>query len=499
MRLGHELQRPRPDWFHILLWLAASAGLFLAFNFSEILFLRPQSVHFWRQTDSLSFISGFVKNGGGIFSPSVLNLQCGNGQTAAEFPLVYWIIANTAFLKVHAETSLRTVYLLTHLIGLGFLYRTFLKQGMGWILAISATVLVGSSCVLNYYAANYVPDAFAFGLTLIGLYYGLEYLRSERLNDLIVATAVFTLAGLTKVQFLVYPIALVACHFLTTRPVGKNSLRPLAMMLPALVAFAWFSYVRAYNDQHCANCFLTTVRPIWNLDRQQVADVWDHVTRMWWTSYYYATTFHLLYVVAVFVIVLWRRVERRLLVTTLLAFLGCGTYFLLFYAQFAGHDYYAIAFVPMIALLLASFGSALKNEPMLNGPKATGAITLSIAIISILSVNYGSYRLAKRYVDGVAKVGMPADFHTLNLSEMGIADDALVISYPDLTCNGTLYFMDRRGFTVSVPRFSHELLLGYRDRGASHIVTEIDRLAEFDGLYLTEVGRHGPLAVLQFN
>lgn len=497
---GGGVLKYRPAWFHIALWLLVCTVLFLAFDFGEILLLRPQSIHFWRQTDSLSFIAGFVKNGGGIFSPSVLNLQCGNGQTAAEFPIIYWVIANVSVLRENPEMALRGIYLVTHLIGLGFLYRTFLLFGIAWPLGISTVLLLASSCVLNYYAANFVPDAFAFGLSLTGIYFGLNGERTGNQSSMLVAAAVFALAALIKVQFLIYPAAIVSSHVVISFLLNRVSLKPLVMLLfPAVIAFGWFSFVRSYNSEHCATCFLTSIKPIWSLDSEQMVGVWSRVTGMWWTSYYYATAFHLLYAIAIAVMLLWKKVDRQLLTTTVLAILGCAAYLLLFFAQFGDHDYYVIAMVPTIGLLLACFGSAIKNEPRLQGRLSMILITAVVSVIALLSVNYGGYRVGKRYADGIAKAEMNENFHTIDMNRRGVPEDALVISYPDPTCNGTLYFMDRRGFTISHERFSPELISGFKARGASHIVTETDRVEILMELDVTEVGRHGSLVVLRFN
>ena len=78
------------------LFLGGIIALFFIYGFHEILFLRPQSIHQWRQTDCLQIAHNYLTDSWNFFSPSIHNLFSDNettGKTIGEFPLLYYIVA----------------------------------------------------------------------------------------------------------------------------------------------------------------------------------------------------------------------------------------------------------------------------------------------------------------------------------------------------------------------------------------------------------------------
>ena len=75
-----------------LLFILAMLALSIFYNYHEILFLRPQAIHQWRQADCLSFTSNY-SHGNSFLQPSVHNLgDDGSRNTASAFPLIYYLV-----------------------------------------------------------------------------------------------------------------------------------------------------------------------------------------------------------------------------------------------------------------------------------------------------------------------------------------------------------------------------------------------------------------------
>ncbi|NQU33187.1 MAG: hypothetical protein HQ521_08135, partial [Bacteroidetes bacterium] len=82
---------------HILPDLMFAISILVVFFFLDyhnILFYRPQAIHFMRQTDCLSFVQSYYNNGLIFFEPQVLSQNSIDGKAIGEFPILYYITAS---------------------------------------------------------------------------------------------------------------------------------------------------------------------------------------------------------------------------------------------------------------------------------------------------------------------------------------------------------------------------------------------------------------------
>lgn len=491
--------------------LLSLVALFLAFNYNEYLFYYPQSIHFWRQTDSLVFISGFHKTGDFLFSPSVLNLQCGNGRSVSEFPLVYYIIANISFLYEHKEIALRTIYLAVYFWGLACMYKLYAHFKVSLLLRAAFLLLIASSTILGYYGCNYVPDIYSLGMTLAGIYYYFKYKESKKALHRFIYILVFVLASVSKPIFLLYPAALL-CFELSymifpSKSSNAISVKKLVnpLLIPVALTLGWYFYVKYYNQSNCSTCFLSTIQPIWNLSAAEIKEVWNGITTMWYTSYYYETTLHLLLIIIVVIAVFIKRISDLVRRILLFFLLGNIAYFLMFFFQFRDHDYYFLCFAPLIGFLPVAFNDVYLsfNEKL---PKAVKIILpLAVMVIACLSLNYGNKKIKARYaIVNSGKETVKPEYYSLAtyLDEIGVERDAIVVSGPDHTCNATLYFADRKGWTTLPQDFTEEQLREYIHRGASYAIVDRDTMKLNTGalsLFKEKLGQTGDIEVFRLS
>src|SRR3972149_5808757 len=80
-----------------LLFILALLCVSFFYNYHEIVFKRPQSVHKWRQSDCASIALNYYQNGMDFFHPETHNLTSDGGTTGkcqtSEIPILYYSVA----------------------------------------------------------------------------------------------------------------------------------------------------------------------------------------------------------------------------------------------------------------------------------------------------------------------------------------------------------------------------------------------------------------------
>ena len=104
------------------------AVLFVAFafiyQFDDILFMRPQSVHQWRQCDCLSFALNYYNEDVNFFTPQLHFLAGdGTGKTVSDCPLIYYSVAQLWKVFGYHEFIYRLLVLIICFVGLLLLMR----------------------------------------------------------------------------------------------------------------------------------------------------------------------------------------------------------------------------------------------------------------------------------------------------------------------------------------------------------------------------------------
>ena len=105
-----------------IFWLALII-VFICLDFHQILFLRPQGIHFMRQTDCLSFVSNYFKNDFHFFEPQVFNLGSFGGKAVCEFPILYFFTAFLYLIFNEHEYFLRLITLSISSLGFFYLFK----------------------------------------------------------------------------------------------------------------------------------------------------------------------------------------------------------------------------------------------------------------------------------------------------------------------------------------------------------------------------------------
>lgn len=410
-----------------------------------------------RQTDCLAFVRTYYEHGMDFFEPRVLSLQSTDGKAIGEFPILYYVTA--IFYKIVGEHEfiLRLINIILVTTGFFFIYKLLLIIISDITFALSFTLLFFSSTILIYYTNNYLPDAGALGLTLMGWYFFYRFLTDKpNLKIYIISIFLFTLSALIKITYglnlaaasLTMLIYLIIEH--KNIKIKKFAFHIILLIISYALIIGWYIFVIQYNRINDVGSFLTNAVPIWSINELRVSIVWDYISNYWYTKFYYESTIHFLVIVLIIGLIFIKRANQKILIIAISTTIGSVIYFLLFYGQFSDHDYYFIAIIPMIIFTVINSFIAIRNK----FPKIINNIItkVGIVILVILSLNYAREKVGERYdgrSDKFSNIGFQLNNADKYIDSLGIPSTAKFIVFNDYTPNGSLYFLNRSGWTYS--------------------------------------------------
>jgi hypothetical protein len=269
---------------------------------------------------------------------------------------------------------------------------------------------------------------------------------------------VFTFSVLIKVTFAVFPLAIVGLVLLEkafsiklgTAPVFAG--RWVKFLIPPMVmmgfAIAWILWTKSYNNHYHSTLFLANAQPYWSSTAQQIQNSKNAVVDYWYGHIYFFTAWHLFYFILIVGLInlgKWNATGRWL---CLLLIAGSYAYGLFFFKQFAEHDYYLLPFfIPLAFAIIYSLGSVSNRFAAF---KTSILPALAILVVTALSFSYAAQKLATRTY-GLSYYGVSADMLAISgkLETYGVPKTASILSIPDETPNGSLYYLQRKGLTYN--------------------------------------------------
>lgn len=518
--------RTSSKWLFQLAVVIGIAVQWIAAHHSEVLGMRPQGPHQWRQADCLSYTLNFTREDIPFTAPQVHNLgQNGTGKVVSEFPLLYFTVSRLWRAFGQHEWMYRLLVLALStlgLFGLFYLLREFISKW--WALFI--VLLFASSPMHAYYSNNFLSNVPALSLALCGAAAHLRWERTGRWLLLMVSIAAFTLAGLFKISALLLYGALVGSMVLrwatpllrgsasqqasepddgttdgtaqTEKTQAENSLvfswSWLALLLPLAINVYWYIWAKNFNEAVGNNgFFLIGILPIWEYS---TAEIWENARgalKIWFGQYFFPPV--QLFALLFFLPILWRwrrlpAVLRHLLVLTSL---GMGVFIVLFFQVFLQHDYYLLDMMVVLPLVLAGgvwlWGSWLEQYRV--------SVFAAISLWG-LSMGYLHLMMNHRYQTPWMNkhLNQTEAFETIEpwLRSKGVERTDPVLVWPARSINIPLYFMDQKGWTRFNTGMDDPGEIGALiDRGLKYLIIYDAALIERPDLapYVTQpVGRY---------
>src|SRR5690554_210987 len=452
----------------------------LGYQYHKVLFLKPQSIHQWRQADCLSITKNYEESLN-FFQAEIHNFISdgeSSGKTAGEFPALYYFMGVLWSVFGESTALYRLFVLLLFFVGLAALYdlsRMLIKNNF-W--AYFIVILVFTSPVLVYYANNFLTNVPAISLVFIGWRYLFIYFKKQKTRQLIFAVLAFSLAALLKMTAAISIISLFGILLFETigiRVDTKKTLFPKRIkafgifLFGFLLIFLWYWYAEYYNNLHGGKYTFNWIWPLWKMSSDEIDRVLYFGKKIIINQSFYK---YILMVIAAMAVYLMYNYKRNLrLFNLLLPIISIGVllYVLLWFNAFDEHDYYIINLQLLPIFIITGFFTYLsKNKKeILQSKKIKIIATCFLGLNFLYAANNISYRygseLTHKLKPGKAfmnefelghwsYLGFNNAFKDLKgmrdyLKETEVEKDDLIIFLPDESFNISLYLLDQKGWT----------------------------------------------------
>jgi len=486
----HNIQWHKPGFLHFMVLFII---LCFIYGIDSKLFLRPQSIHMWRQADCLSITQNYYQRDNMLWEPEIYNLigdEDTTGKSAGEFPGLYYLVALLWKIFGKSEFIYRLLVLLISFCGM---YAVF-KLARGLIkdryIAMFISLFLYTSTIYVTYSISFLPNMPALSLTLIGWFFIWRFYVINKNKHLWLGMLFFTLAMLLKVSSGISFVALAGWLFLQLlRKKEKRVLfiRPYIQMIPFLLAIVivsgWYVYAAWYNNLHNGYYTFNNVWPIWEVDRERFLDTINGIRILWINEFFPVSIWYVTAGMWIFLLVTFRKRSFFLNYLLIIIPIGCLIYMLLWFKAFRDHDYYYIEFFAPFILSWIVFFKDISGAKWFRKP----VVYFLLVVIFILSANdllprfddRFDHWMNKWYVHNMEAVG---ELEPL-LRSSGIKEDDIVISIPDHTINASLYLMNQRGYTDYGSDFSDPDVFRERiGQGAKYLVVNDSSLLEDETL-----------------
>lgn len=470
-------------WVEFFLFIIILTGLFFFIGYWNVLFSGPQGIHFMRQTDSLSFASQYFNKGYHFFEPELFNLKNTDGKAACEFPITYYITAILYSIFGKNVIILKLLHYIIISTGVFFVFKLAYLLLKDYFYATLVFLFLFTSTVFNYYAFNYLPDSPALGLTFVGWFFIFSYLNNKKNNSLILSFVFFTLGSLIKITYLINPLAILVFTlfviiFYKDEIISKVIRKKIILWntINLIIVALWNIYILYYNNEYDSNSFNTSALPIWDLSKNQIIEVLDYMSNYWYSKYFAHSSFHFLFVILLFQIFFIKKSISKIYLLALILFLGSLCYFLLFYSQFKNHDYYFLAFFPLVVLIIINGIKTLQRTS--KNKYLHFVLKLILSVIIIVGVNYSRMKLNGRYnstKDDFSEISNLIHKNLESIEKLNISKYSKFIVAPDLCQNGGLFFLDRMGWNIQKKEdITVDKINYYMELGANYLLLKTD-------------------------
>ncbi len=433
----------------------------LIYNYQNILFLSPQSIHQWRQCDCLSITLNYYQDNNEFFQPAIHNLSGdGSGKTVSEFPLIYYIVAELWNFFGQHEFIFRLFNLIIFFCGLFALFKIFEDTLNDSFLAITLSLLLFTSPMLVYYANNFLMNVPALSLVFIGLYFFSKFINTAKNKYLYLMTLCYALSGLLKISSLlsfvpifgIFVIELFNIRLIAARKIFQQPQKQIFPLLGVfIIQIIWYSYAKNYNENYNGGIFLIGFLPVWDLNIQQIKEVIDAIVGNIKWVYFRRETQLVFVMMFLFLLVFHKSINKLLFFLTSLITIGFLLFIVLFFQAFREHDYYTLDLLILIPFIILTFFIFIKNK----FNKVYNSLLFRIIIVAFLihNVDFARRRINDRY----SATGWQNKNYIKNVKvfeeiipyirSLGIKKDDKVLSLSDQSINITLYLMNQKGWT----------------------------------------------------
>lgn len=463
--------------FFVLVFVA----LFFFYGLNESLFYPPQSVHIWRQTNCISIAQNYYQHNLLLLEPEIHNQFCDggtSGKAVGEFPIIYFTVAKLWKVFGKHEWIFKLVQISFLFIGLYALFLFLRRILKDQFLAGFASLLVFTSPMIIFYGPNFLPDVPALSFIFMSWFFTHKFLDKKKSWNLWVAAIFFCIAMLLKITSAISFIAfggwiIFELLFLSkSKRIFNFQLKHLLPFLIIIIPVVlWYWYADYYNQIHRGHFSFHGIWPIWDMTKEQLARIIDALDKIYFKELFLPFTQYFTFAIWIYLMVIigkLKPVYRFLLVVLSIGFL---IQMMLWFQVLEGHDYYMInlvvVFVAVWAIFLLQVSKVKSNfKYLMHG------FLLLFFLYNVITCKERAEGRYNSWMNDMYNKNMKA-FIDIEpwFEKWGIGKDDKVISIPDFTINGSLYFMNRKGYTEFGSDFSKaETFYERIEQGAKYLI-----------------------------
>ncbi len=415
--------------------------LAIIYDYDDILFLRPQSTHSWRQGDSNSLALNYYQHDNNIFHPHshFLGSKNSSGNAApSEVPFLYYFVSILYRLFGYHEWLFRITVMAIFFVGLFALFKLSYAVTQSWFYSYCAALLFFTSPVLVFYGNNFLSNIGSLSFVFVGWYFYHKFYTTKNFNWFYVAFFFFGFASTFKITALISVAGLILMEFI--RFLGKKN---PATNFPQLkfanffyiglcfsLTFAWLLYSKYYNALWQSGFFLANANPLWPISAKAIDNMWVFIKENVGDAYFFLPTLWLFVFLMAFIFYHKAKVPKQYF-HILISTFAIG--FAYIYLQFThiGHDYFAIdLYIIPVFIVLISFVVLKQHMVDIYNSKLTKA---TIVFFLIMNVHHCDLEMKARYDGEKNPTKQLYDFQTVKhfLRDIGIKPMDTVICMPD--------------------------------------------------------------------
>lgn len=350
-------------------WAASKAKVLLtcivlsSLLHSAFMDLPPQSIHVWRQCNTLAVARNLYEEDMNPLQPRVDQRFDTNGVTGMQFPAYEFLVALGYKLVGFHNFVHRCVSFCAFMLGAWGIYELFfLLFRNPWAAALGAWSFCWSP-ELFYFGISALPDVLALSASLWGLVLFLKWYEGGNNAWLALSWPLCVLAGLTKIQFLAIGFPMAALVLVNGRKWNKAQWMVFILygISCAGMVLAWYVYaVRLIHSTGLAdfglefkpaNGFLTGLKIFWHNLHSEIPELILN----------YAT--FVFFLVGIVSLVKDDGLRRSAWYYPLAAWGAavCGYYFVEL-GQMGAHSYYLLPFLPLLLMVTVRGALVVKDS-----------------------------------------------------------------------------------------------------------------------------------------
>jgi hypothetical protein len=463
------------------LFIVSFIAICLIYHVDELLFVRPQSLHIWRQTNCLSITQGYNQDNLPFFEPAMQNHYAKGGTTgkaAGELPVIYYMVGKLWQIFGCHEWIFRFVQLLIIGSGLLLLFEMlnfFLKSAF---YSAFVSLLLFTSPMNVFFGLNFLPDTPSVALICIASYFLFRFYL-KRLNVYVWLSALFFFMGIgikitSALSFFAFG-GWILFEYLFLKPEKRIFNFSIQQIIPFLLTVvlivSWYLYAAQYNKINEGGYSAFDIFPIWLMSKERLLQIFDSIRKMLFKEFFWPYLQYASVIIWIFLLTQIKKLPiflRYILIVFPLGFFG---YLILWFDVLDVHDYYLITSTIVMVPVWTILFIFLKDNGLLSKIAVHGIVLIFFAA----NIWTCRHRIEERhkgwmnewYKQKLEAVGEIEPY----LDQWGVSKNDLVISLPDYSMNGTLFLMNRKGFTEYANDFSKkETFDHYISIGAKYLI-----------------------------